>query len=380
MNSLTYSIRLLLLVAFSCLAPDALAQATDTPDRFEIEAVGQAGAEMTNARQAAIDDGLRRCVESVFIEIRSDSQAEDFSLVRDVIVSKAAGFIERYEVLQENPDQDGVYTVRLRAVVSRGEVDAQSAAFEQLMRQKGSPRVIVVGEIDGEAIDQGLRSRIQNMLRRRGVNLVDTSRREVLQKESIRKLLETAESTQPDSIDTSNLGADILFVIRIDVDDTRTETVYGEQRSEAVLSAYVRVVRADTGTIIASEYVETVSTSDTPERAVTRGKWPAMERATELAIKWTARHWLDDVSSKGREISLRVERASAERINILIQNLQRIDGINDVILDSLQPKGVTELRVVTPARIEQFMEALLKVDPGLEVLGAGKNSVRVGLR
>ena len=80
---------------------------------MKVKATGQAPASLPNAREAAVEDALRRCVEAAGVHVASETLVDDFTLIKDVIYTKTAGLVEHYEVLEENPDQEGLYTVRV---------------------------------------------------------------------------------------------------------------------------------------------------------------------------------------------------------------------------------------------------------------------------
>ena len=147
--------RLLTIIFLLATAPLS-AQPEQSAPRVRVKATGQAPADLPNAREAAIEDALRRCVEAGGgVKLASVSESEESVLIRDVIYAKTAGFIEKYEVLEENRNQDSLFTVRVSAIVTRGNINTNVEAFKALLKRKGRPRVLIVGSADGNLSMQG---------------------------------------------------------------------------------------------------------------------------------------------------------------------------------------------------------------------------------
>jgi hypothetical protein len=117
--------------------PPGLAHAAETVETQGLAAV--VDGDVPAARDRALDDAKRKAVEQVAgAHVSATSVTESFELVEDRILSRASGFVKRYEVLDEVREGD-VYRVRIQA-----EVDAASLVddLERLFGTK--PRVIVL--------------------------------------------------------------------------------------------------------------------------------------------------------------------------------------------------------------------------------------------
>ncbi len=70
--------------------------------------------DIAGAREAAIQNALQLALEQrMGLRLESERVAENYQLRKSRIESKAAGTVERYEILEENQDQ-GVYYVKLK--------------------------------------------------------------------------------------------------------------------------------------------------------------------------------------------------------------------------------------------------------------------------
>ncbi|MCB9654995.1 MAG: flagellar assembly protein T N-terminal domain-containing protein [Deltaproteobacteria bacterium] len=91
------------------------------------------------ARDRALDDARRKAVEQVVgAVVSSETLSENFQIVEDRIFARASGFVKTYEILSEQKEE-GVYRVRVRAVVDQSDV---AEHVEQIFRVK--PRVILL--------------------------------------------------------------------------------------------------------------------------------------------------------------------------------------------------------------------------------------------
>ncbi len=97
-----------------------------------------------SARDKAIDDALRKAVESaVGTIISSETITENYQLISDRIYSKAEGYVRKYKITDERED-DGVMIVEVRAEVATGAVSKDLEGLKTLLRRKKMPRVLVL--------------------------------------------------------------------------------------------------------------------------------------------------------------------------------------------------------------------------------------------
>ena len=107
------------LVALLLTLPICNTVSAQQAQRVKVRATGQAPTTLPNAREAAVEEALRRCVEAAGVHVASFSESRDFQMIQDVIYTKIAGLVEGYDVLEENPNQDDLFTVRVEATVNR---------------------------------------------------------------------------------------------------------------------------------------------------------------------------------------------------------------------------------------------------------------------
>ncbi len=102
------------------------------------------------ARIAALEDAEKRAVEeAISILIDSQTQAENYQLIRDKILSQFKAYIKRYNVTGESTDS-GLLRVRINAEIALGQLTEDLTGIGILLssREAGSTRSINI-TIDG---------------------------------------------------------------------------------------------------------------------------------------------------------------------------------------------------------------------------------------
>lgn len=142
--------RKILLAVFSCVVMTAaILAAPFSPDAQA--AIRQSGGEIavssavgTGAtREAAVQGARRDAIEQgIGAFIDSYTSVKNFEAVTDKVFSTSQGIINKFEIIDERKDLDGMFTVEARAVVSAAALDGVlgPVALDML----GNPRVMVI--------------------------------------------------------------------------------------------------------------------------------------------------------------------------------------------------------------------------------------------
>ncbi len=124
-------------------ASDALASEAVT-----VEAMGQApvyNKDVSQARDKAIDDAKRKAVEqAIGSMVSSETVTENFQLISDKILSKSSGYVRRYKILSEGATDEGIYQVKMEAMVQSGVLNSDLQGVLAILQAKKMPRVLVM--------------------------------------------------------------------------------------------------------------------------------------------------------------------------------------------------------------------------------------------
>lgn len=262
-----------------------------------VEAVGEAmikKGDVVAAKKEATADGLKKCIEQVVgIAVTSEfsmeqketvkqNEAEFYSKVRDSLVKKSEGFIQKHEVLDEKRDGD-VMKIKVRAHVFESKVRAEVKKLADLITAAGNPKLmLVVQEVyfepdgDKRISDQSaLAAYLEKELIARGFELRGARAARHMADGSMKKY----ESWMSDSGAISEMardeGADILIAGRVEIhnkgkieDAGGLAALKGQYRVE--ISSVIKGVNAATGEVFSSKPVPMSSIGINLERAVHR--------------------------------------------------------------------------------------------------------------
>jgi hypothetical protein len=212
-------------------------------DRVMVRATGQAPAELPNAREASIEAALRQAVEvGGGVKVAGVTEVKDYELIKDVIYVQTAGLVEKYDVIAENPNQDGFYTVRVEAIISRADINTKLEAWKALIKRKGRPRVMVVGSVDKQPFQRRLTAHVQDILERKSLTVIDLDMLE----ENKRLDAERAAKGDLDPIKaaliTRQAGADYFVVVQIEGTKYTQQSFHGVTMYPVDATAIVNVI------------------------------------------------------------------------------------------------------------------------------------------
>jgi len=189
--------------------------------------------------QAAINDAKRSAVEQCIGSLLvSETEIENFTLKKDIILVKTVGAVKRVEVLSETKFAEDSFSVRIRAEVSTGSIREDLVAMQILLESMNKPRLMVlVDEPDPSTVGTSL----ERYLTEKGFDLLDNT-----------ALEGRAQLLQNDG-DAARVGelAGAEYIITGQAEKSTGTGVYGMISGKVILS--VRIINCSTGKILATE-------------------------------------------------------------------------------------------------------------------------------
>ena len=147
----------------------------------KVTATGRASADRSSAKEIALTDALRDAVrQGAGVDLVSSTKVKDFMLEYDKIFTSSFGYVREYKVISTETDKDGVFTVKIEATVGKGMPDMEAnLALRQIVRQKGSPRLLIesTGRIEG--IDEAVplvSGQLKELALKYGIEVVNAAR------------------------------------------------------------------------------------------------------------------------------------------------------------------------------------------------------------
>jgi hypothetical protein len=335
-----------LTIVVCALFSSVLAQADEIESR-EVETVGQAaiiGNNKVQARDKAIDDALRKAVESSLgTVISAETITENYQLISDRILSRADGYVSKYKILNEK-EEDSVYIVKVRAAVAVGAVSSDLDGLKTLIRRKGMPKMIImVAEQNvgmnnpefwwgssGTLTTMDMRvveNTLMEKMREKGFTFVDP---ETLSgKKKLRFPVAVLTDTQAKRI-ANVTDAQIILVGQAVAKDIG-QTWEGTRLRSAHAEVAVRAINTDTGEIIAVATEQATVPHISPSVAGSQALKKASEKLSEKLVELIGKKWIADTSGS-MSVRLVVNGVkNFKMLNKLINILrERVRGVKDV--------------------------------------------------
>ena len=389
-------LRAVLAAALFAVAPGLAARADDVVAQ---EATGQAAVlnnDKPAAREKAIEDALRQAVSmAAGTHVVSTTEVENFQTKMDEILTRASGYVKKYEIVKEGMDGD-VVQVTVRAQISMGALDKDLEAAGLLMSRKNKPRTMLllmeqnIG-MDGPAVPWSSSRRIgydlriaENVmldeLQKRGFKVIDP---EIATEKAAKVGSISSEITAAQARELKRLtAAEVIILGRVVALARGSLGDLGPEWRSCTATMSARAVNTDTGDVLASD--ETTQQAASLDD-VTCGK-EAIKKASraftnQITSKILAR-WSQDVSG-GNSVHVTVNglesaRQAKQFKSALAQHVRGVKAVNQRSFGD----GKAELEVTLVGSTEQFAEEIESKKLGnfsVKVKGYSANTVDVEL-
>jgi len=327
----------------------AVAQDTETTEAAGIGSI--IGGDVAHARDDAIKDAKRNCVEQVVkVMVTSMTEVNMAVVVEDRIKTNAGGYIKSYQVLSENKGADGVtYEVKLRAVVEKGDIKDD---IGELLAKKGNPRVMVMMEEQniGETywhwgLDLGVsEAALVEKFRTKGFQVVDKNQ---AMKKITREALESAleGDAQAAVAQALKYGAEVLVVGKAFARQASgaSEILGGTGMTSCQATVQARALNADDAKILASK----TQTAPAAHIDATTGGTLALEKAGNLLGDYLIEQILKGWASTATTVTMNVRGVTFGDVTDFEKTLEfEIRGVEGIDQRDFSG-GVAEMEVKT---------------------------------
>jgi len=164
-------------------------------------------------RNMALHDAFRMAVsQAVGTYVQAETQVENFITIKDAIVTKATGYIKKYEILKEVP-LPGSYEITIRAEVSTDPLKQDANILAQFI---GGLRFLVLydsrefNDLENTA-GEFITERFNEALSERKIRYIEKNRFNQIKGEALRTLLN--DTSEASYVQKLGLLADAEFII-----------------------------------------------------------------------------------------------------------------------------------------------------------------------
>ena len=290
------------------------------------------------SREEALESAFRDAVRQVSgVALTSETEVQNYALVRDEVLTKTEGFVKKYEITSEKRNGN-LYEVLLRTETSpQAFVDEVGASLQSLYRRVGRPRMLI-------AIQSGSRENqfrpVERILRKKlikqGFILVDLTRNVVHQRGA---LLAAARKQ----------GVELLFMGENRLGKPQQRG--GGYAYEATVGA--DVLRVDNGQVMASEVALGYAKDASKSRAILAAFGDATEKLLQSVTGQVTYAWISEKQGGIRvEIEIRnirlsmvdkARRTLANRVKGVKRVSQRSFANNKVVLEAFSTAPASKL-------------------------------------
>ena len=283
----------------------SLSIATEKATQVTVE--GQAvifNKDKVTARDKAIDDALRKAVESsVGTMISAETKVQNYQVLSDKIYTQAKGYIKKYSVLTEKVEE-GIITVKIQALVKKTFLEKDVMAIQGLIARKGKPRLLVM--LAEQNVGQGgysywwgsggsgdiriAENTLIGFFRDKGFTFVDY---QVLGAQ--KKIGKQTNVSNKDVMDlASKTEAEVVLIGKASARDAGS--VMGTSMHSGQANISVRALNTDNGEIIATASSHGSSVHVDPTTAGTNALKVTTEKLSAKLMKKILAQWQKDTS------------------------------------------------------------------------------------
>lgn len=249
----------LLFLSVFCFFPLSTEAAQTSGNKtVTVEGIGSSKQDaLLQAKRSAVEEGIG-------VILASETEVENFTLLKDKIITQTVGSVRDFKLLKEQQQGDSYY-VQIRAVVSLDSITADLMALKILLISMDKPRTMVLmQEING----QNAETTITDYLQTKGFELVDPTQAAVLMAKDdpfIRKAI-AGDPIAAAKLGSEN-GAEYIVVGSVKKTLLKNDFVNSSGMHSGQASVTVKVVNCSSGRIVATKSTNAASVHVEPDIA-----------------------------------------------------------------------------------------------------------------
>jgi len=317
--------------------------------------------------QAAKMDALRRALEQgAGLWLASQSETENFELIRDTIFTKAEGIVSSYSILESGEGAGGTFYCKITAVVSGDAVAHEWGEVQNVLAQIGRPRIMVyiTETVDGQTDTSSiLESKIEERLVKLGFDVYDNAHLDAVRRREADHAAKSGDDAKMASI-AKGFGAQIFVMGHANGNRAENTAPHGVNLVMYNCDVLAKVFYTDSGKLLASESLPntrggargfTEYSRQAAKMAIDNAAAPLIDKVYETIMK----SWATQISSGGEltiEISGFANASQAFKLKkdfAAIPNVVSVDGPE-------YTDGVGVFRIKAKMTAQELMDHLVE--------------------
>lgn len=331
-------------------------------------------------RDDAIRDGLRAAVEqAVGTMVDSTTLSRNNQIVTDEIYTKSSGFVEDYQVTNEQ-NVSGVYNVTMTVTVN---TDPNSILYTKLQKLKlievmlRDPRIAVLipeSHQSSALADAASETAVIQKLREAGFkHVLDARQTESLERDRILHALDEGNLAEARDIAAAH---QLDFMIVGEATCQYVGSLYGSsvQSSRAHIDA--KILKIDTGEIIAAQGFDAGGVDITPLVSAKK----ALGAAGTQVGTYMVQQLMQYASDPDKPMTIIITQANFNKLNLIQNALKQIPGVKTVFLRSYN-NGLAQIDVTYTGSSQILADSLKNTDGvSLDITNISNSTVQATLR
>lgn len=307
------------------------------------------------ANRAAVETGIGQVLTSA-------TEIQDFQVKRDLVLAHTEGVVKKSETLSKEQGPDGAWEVKVRATVSKAEINKDLVALGILRMQLDNPRitVLVSEEVMGKAIIDGVaEAKIIQAFRDRQFEVVEASD-DIRAKRANQIALATGGDAKAAAALGAELGAEVVILgtaTATESDMSDNPYFKGTGMKSAAGTVALKAVEVTTSAILANQHGDAPMVN--PNSAVAGNK--ALEKATVEVLEKRGfidqllKSWQNQVND-GTVVRVRVRNIPNYTAAQVIQEELKVDAVQ--VVRRKMADGVLFLDVTWRGTADDFCAAV----------------------
>jgi len=328
--------------------PSARAAAVPTAQG---DAIVTVTGESARSSDDAKEDALRRAVEmGAGKEVFSDTRVADYTLRHDTIISRAAGYVRGYDILEKKEVQ-GVYTVKIQATVRVGQIRDDWGAIQVIIQRKGRPNLLIVAAEESVNLPQwtgnAAEFRLRELFLEKGFDIVDDETiTRIVGREVTHAMLAQDQARAVAAAQQAHAG--YVITVRALVRANPPEMVFGKPQIPATANLLAKAVATDNAQQIASKQASTKRLSDDATKAASDALNRAADEIFPELLRQILTRWSRDIEGPGGgdKMDLIGVRIQTEVVTRIVERLQQTEGVKSARIVDHNPQ-LTTIQITT---------------------------------
>lgn len=346
----------------------------------KVTATGKAAADSSSAKEIALTDALRDAVrQGAGVDLISSTKVNNFILEYDKIFTSSFGYVRDYKIISTGTGKDGLFTVTIEATVGKGMPDMEAnLALRQIVRQKGSPRLVIESSGSIEGIDESvplISGQLKELALKYGIEVVNAERAgKSAETRAKRDELDGDQKSAQFRKSGISSNSDFIITAAVNGKFIGEEKLYGVQTCKYSFGADLDATWTDSGETIAQVTIPSVninSSVSSKEQAardcllrIFEGKIPQSKEKNALTLfSRIIAAWITELDM-GSKIILEFKYLDTKSFDKIVSALNTAEGVTGVNPREVDPKHISIIEVESRLNAAQLKDEIVKITGG----------------